>query len=121
MDAIHRIIGFVVVSSFGLTALWGLAYLIIRRDPGRMFWHLIAISQVLIFLQVIVGLILWILPNTILPETLHLLYGLFSAGAMFVAQIDARHRDRKPWVPFVWAELFAFGLTFRALQTGMGW
>jgi hypothetical protein len=82
---------------------------------------MVALSQVIIGLQVIVGLILWLLPNTILPEPLHLVYGVLAAGAMLWAQVDARSREHVPWAPFVWASLFAFALTLRALQTGMGW
>ena len=120
MGDIHKIIGIVAVSAFGVTGLWGLGAVVMRRKPSNGFWHLVALSQVIIGLQVVVGLVLWALPNTVLPETLHLVYGVLSAGAMLWAQFDARTRDVAPWKPFVWASLFAFGLSFRALQTGMG-
>lgn len=121
MNGIHKVIGFAVVTLFGVTWLWGVAALVTKKDPGAWFWRLVAAAQVAIGLQVVVGLIVWALPGTILPETLHLLYGVFSAGAMLWAQVDARSRERAPWTPFVWATLFAFGLSLRALQTGMGW
>lgn len=121
MDDIHELIGFTVVATFGLTGLWGLVAIIAKRDPGKVFWALVAVGQVIIGLQVVVGLTLWAMPNTILPEPLHVVYGVLSAGAMLWAQLEARKREGTPWVPFVWAMLFAFGLSFRALQTGMGW
>lgn len=120
MEDIHKIIGIAVVTAFGATGLWGLVAVVARRDPGRVFWGLVAIAQVIIGLQIVVGFVLWALPNTTLPEPLHLVYGVLSGVAIVWAHMDARGREDSPWKPFVWATLFAFGLSLRALQTGMG-
>lgn len=73
----------------------------------------------LVGLQILVGVLLLILGHP-LPELLHLAYGVFAAVALVVAHVEARRRPDRPWVAFAWAAFFAFGLTLRALQTGMG-
>jgi hypothetical protein len=39
---------------------------------------------------------------------------------LVVAHVVARGMEREPWIPFAWAGFFCFGLTLRALMTGLG-
>jgi heme A synthase len=119
MPDIHRFLGVVVVALFGLIAVWGWLFVALRRDPGRFFWWPVAAVQVLIGLQIVAGFVLLILGYP-LPKLLHMGYGLFAAGALVWAHVEARQHPERPWVAFAWVGLIAFGLTLRALQTGMG-
>jgi hypothetical protein len=120
MPEIHKVVGLAVVALFGVTTLWGLgAILMKRQDAGKIFWVLVAIAQVAIGLQLILGVVLLLLGKP-LPVLLHLAYGVFTAGALLWAQLEARRRTILRYVPFVWACLFAFGLSLRAFQTGVG-
>ena len=52
---------------------------------------------------------------------LHYLYGsVFPITVLVVAHVVARGLERDQWVPFAWAAFFCFGLTLRALFTGLG-
>lgn len=120
MPEIHKFIGLAVVALFGVTTLWGLGAIARKRqDAGRVFWILVAAAQVTVGLQIMVGVVL-LLMGKHLPVLLHLAYGVFTAGSLVWAHVEGRKRTILKYVPFVWACFFAFGLSLRAFQTGMG-
>ena len=119
MSTVHRWAGFGVVALFGVLWVWGLGARLFRRDPGRWFWHAVAGVQVVTGLQAIAGTIL--LVSGFSRPLLHYLYGaVFPIGVLLVAHVVARRFERDQWVPFAWAAFFSFGLTLRALGTGLG-
>lgn len=120
MSAFHAVLGFSVVGSFALLALWGLATWLLKRGPGRAFWWLVAFLQVVLLSQIAVGLALLAIGRR--QGVLHVLYGslfpiLVLAAAHWLARDAFEHR---PWVPFAIGGFFGFGLTLRALTTGLG-
>jgi len=120
MSEIHKFIGLAVVALFGVTTLWGLgAILLKRQDAGKIFWVLVAASQVVVGLQLAGGVVLMLLGKH-LPVLLHLAYGVCTTGALLWAHNEGRKRTILRYVPFVWACFFAFGLSLRAFQTGVG-
>ena len=119
MPDVHRYIGIAVVSAFALLWMWGLGAKIVRRDPGEWFWRLVAFVQVAVGIQVIAGIVLLILGYWP-PTLLHFVYGFGPAVVLLIAHLMAREAERKPWVVFAWAGFFCFGLTLRALMTGLG-
>lgn len=120
---LHRFVGYSIPAGFALLALWALFALVRNRDPAGGFWHVLAALQVVIAIQVLVGAILFALglrPASRGPQWLHYVYGgLFPALVLVVAHRFAR-RAEAPWLVFGVAALVIFGLTFRALQTGLG-
>jgi hypothetical protein len=115
---LHVALGWAVVAAFGLLWLWGLGAAAIRRDPGRWFWGLVAVVQVTLALEVAAGLVLLALGRR--QDLLHYVYGsVFPILMLGVAHVLARREDRPAWVYFAWAAFFAFGLTLRALMTGL--
>jgi hypothetical protein len=126
MDDVHRMIGYAIPAGFAVLALWALVSLLINRNPNEWFWHLLAALQVVVGLQVIVGGILYLTgarPLTNGPEWLHYVYGgLFPAAVLVAAHRFARASRWQgiPWAIFGVGALICFGLTFRALQTGLG-
>lgn len=116
--------GYSVPAGFALLALWTLYAFVRNRSPGAWFWHLLAALQVIIGVQVIVGGVLYLdgqRPSTTGPEWLHYVYGgLFPAVVLVVAHRFARRLDGVAWLAFGVAAVVNFGLTFRALQTGLG-
>jgi hypothetical protein len=136
MPEIHKYIGFGVVTIFAIGWLWGLGAWITRRGPGDAFWVWLTVAQVVAAVQALLGIVLLILgyrvhaPGT-LGGVLHYVYGLLPLLLFVIAHVVARagnaslvgfdeRKPIRPWVPFAWAAFICFGLTSRALMTGLG-
>jgi hypothetical protein len=117
-------VGYAIPAGFAVLALWALYAFVRNKTPVSWFWHLLAGLQIVIGIQVIVGGILYLSderPSTTGPEWLHYVYGgLFPAVVLIVAHRFARRLEGIAWLAFGVAALVNFGLTFRALQTGLG-
>ena len=126
MTDIHRFVAYSIPTGFVILALWAAVSLVRNRNPHDLFWSLLAALQIIIGVQVLVGGYLYITgarPETNGPEWLHYVYGgLFPAGVLIAAhRVAAAERFKSiPWAVFGFAALICFGLTFRALQTGLG-
>lgn len=125
MTVLHRIIAYGIPAGFLLLALATAVGLIRNKAPGEWFWTLVGILQVVLGIQVIVGGILFLIgerPATSGPEWLHYVYGgLFPAALLVLAHRLGKRFEEIPWVIFGIVAFVNFGLTFRALQTGLGW
>ena len=134
MSALHRVIGFAVVAIFALGWIWGLAARIARREPGGAYWTWLTVAQVSAGAQALLGTILLLIGRRVEAEgvlggTLHYVYGYLPLLLFVFAHVVAREgnaravgidRPVRPWVPFAWASFISFGLTLRALMTGLG-
>jgi hypothetical protein len=134
VSALHRVVGFAVVAIFALGWIWGLAAWLARREPGERYWLWLTVTQVVAGLQAALGTILLLLGRRIHAEgvlggTLHYVYGYLPLLLFVVAHVMARSGDARligidrpvrPWVPFAWVSFISFGLTLRALMTGLG-
>src|SRR2546428_11962327 len=108
--------GWFVLFAFGLGA-WGA-----RREPNRLFWNLLAVLQVLLGLQLIAGIVLLAMGRRA-DSLLHYLYGVvFPFIVLVVAHVLARgmQNEEDTWKIFAVGSFFVFGLTLRALTTGLG-
>jgi hypothetical protein len=120
--------GFFVLAVFTVGWVWGVGALILRRDPGERFWTWLTVAQVVAGVQALVGIILLLLGYR--PETsLHLVYGFGPLVILGVAHVMSREVSRgqagggrwtQPWVLFTAAAFICFGLSLRALMTGLG-
>jgi hypothetical protein len=121
---IHKYVGYGVAAGFAVLTLWAAASFVRNRAPGSLFWTLLGGLQVILGIQIVVGGILFALgyrPLSNGPMWLHYAYGgLFPAVVLIVAHRVARRAEGIPWLVFGVAALVNFGLTFRALQTGLG-
>jgi hypothetical protein len=101
--------------------LWGGAALLLKRDPTTWFWRLLAVLQGVLILQLVAGVILLAMGRS--QELLHILYGsLFPVIVLVVAHVLGRgmEEERDALMVFTAASFFLFGLTLRALTTGLG-
>jgi hypothetical protein len=122
MADVHKFIGFVIVVGWGVLLLWGLVTFLVKREPNQWFWRLIAVLQVVLIVQILAGLTLLAIGRK-LPSMLHLFYGsVFPATVLIVAHVVARGMDEEKATGkvFALASFFVFGLTLRALTTGLG-
>jgi len=134
VSALHRVVGFAVVAIFALGWIWGLGARFLRRDPDDAFWVWLSVAQVVAGLQAVLGTILLLVGRRVEAEgalggLLHYVYGylpllLFVVGHVVARAGSARaigiDRPVRPWVPFAWVSFISFGLTLRALMTGLG-
>ena len=120
MARVHEVEGFVIVAGWGALFLWGVGLFVLRRDAGRLYWGLVAILQVLLGVQVVAGIVLLALGDR--REVLHYLYGsLLPAIVLAICHVLTRSLQRAPYhFFFTWGALVVFGLTARALMTGLG-
>jgi len=117
---IHEYVGYVVVALFAVGWLWGLAIWMAKRGAGDWFWRWLAAVQVVAVAQALIGVVLLVLGYR--PETwLHYVYGFGPIALLVGAHVVARGElAARPWVPFAWASFVCFGLSLRALTTGLG-
>jgi len=134
VSQIHQILGFAVVALFALGWVWGLGAWIARRGPGERYWLWLTVAQVVAGAQAVLGVTLLLLGRRMLApgalgDVLHYVYGLLPILLFVFAHVVARagnariigiDRPVRPWVPFAWASFISFGLTSRALMTGLG-
>jgi len=120
METFHRIEGFAIVGGWALLLLWGIALVVTKREAGRFYWGLLTVLQVLLGLQLLAGL--WLVVTGGRPPVLHYLYGaVFPALLLGVAHWFTRSLEKPPYhIFFTIASFFIFGLTLRALMTGLG-
>lgn len=121
MTALHAAIGYAIVGGLFLFFAWGLVAWLAKRDPGEWFWRLLASLQVILGLQVVAGAILLVAGGR--QSLLHYAYGaLFPLIALVVAHVLARgmEQERDALLVFVAVSFVVFGLTLRALTTGLG-
>ena len=89
MIDLHAAIGFAVVGLFAIGWIWGLLAWIAKRDAGRGFWIWLAIAQVVVGLQAIVGLLVY-LRGYRASTWLHYAYGIFPVLVLVIAHLVAR-------------------------------
>jgi hypothetical protein len=120
MNALHRVVGFAIVIGWAVLFLWGVGLFILRRDAGRLYWGLLTVLQVLIGLQLLAGLVLLAVGGR--QPLLHYLYGVvFPAIVLVVCHVFSRGLEKPPYhLFFTIGAFFVFGLTARALMTGLG-
>jgi hypothetical protein len=127
LPTVHEVVGYVVVSLFGLLWLWpASAWLFgkIRRadgEPGRWYWGLVATCQVILALQIVLGVALLAIHGIHARPVLHYFYGsVFPIVVLIIAHVLGRGMERDQWVPFAWGGFICWGLVLRALFTGLG-
>jgi hypothetical protein len=120
MVGFHRVEGFVIVAGWGVLFLFGVGLFIAKRDAGRLYWGLLTVLQVLLGVQLVAGLVLLALGGR--QPLLHYLYGaVFPALVLVVCHVFTRGLEKPPYhLFFTIGSFFVFGLTARALMTGLG-
>jgi hypothetical protein len=127
MVQVHRVVGFLVVAVFTVGWVWGLGAAVVRRGPGERFWTWLTVAQVVAGVQALIGVVLLLMG--LRPTTwLHLVYGFGPLVIFVIGHALAREVQRQdqqgpriaPWVVFAAAAFISFGLSGRALMTGLG-
>jgi hypothetical protein len=126
VGVVHRLIGFLVVGLFTIGWVWGGWAFLRKRAPGDRFWGWLAVAQGVAGAQALAGIVLFAMGRR--PTGLHYVYGFGPLAVLVVAHLVAREGQREragagliePWAVFAMASFVCFGLSLRALMTGMG-
>ena len=119
MNTAHLFLGWAVVVSFLVLAVYGLVARLSKREKvGRPFWGLLLYLENALVLQLIVGIVLLVMGGR--RHWLHYVYGAaFPAIVVVTGRLLSMRRETRDYVPIAWAAFVAFGLTTRALMTGL--
>jgi len=118
---LHRYVGLVVVGIFTIRWLLALVQWISRREAGDWFWRWLVAAQTVAIVQALIGVILLLAGRR--PTTaLHYVYGFGPLVVFAIAHVLGREDPfrTRPWIPFAMASFISFGLSLRALTTGLG-
>ena len=120
MARFHILEGFAVVAGWGVLFLFGIGLFITKRDANRLYWGRLTALQVLLGLQLLAGLVLLVQGGR--QPILHYFYGaVFPALVIGVCHLFTRGLEKPPYhLFFTIGSFFVFGLTARALMTGLG-
>ncbi len=123
--ALHGyVIGFSVIGSWLVVMVLALVLRLARKDDVPWFWRIVSVAQILLALQLLVGLGLLVAGRRPAGEGLgtllfHLSYGVITPLVVLVfAHKWARDGRIHPLSAFALVGLVNFGLTFRAFQVG---
>lgn len=124
MTALHSYIAYAVPAGFAALMLMSLFVYFANKEPAGWYWNTLAVLQVVLGIQFIVGVTLFILggrPDSNGPSWLHYVYGAgFPLLVLIVAHIQARKRPGAEMIFFGVAAFLCTFSTLRALQTGLG-
>ncbi|MBW3560930.1 MAG: hypothetical protein KY437_00365 [Actinobacteria bacterium] len=124
ISTIHRYIGLSIVVALLYLALYGLIARIARREEvGRPFWGVLYYTETVLVVQIVVGVVLLLMGRRVGGSGFHLHY-LYGSVFPFVVLLGGRlysmRREHHDYVPIALGGFIAFGLTSRALMTGLG-
>lgn len=117
MVGLHSVVGILVIAVNGLAFAAGAVYLRRRREPHRVYAHVLALGQTLLVAQAALGLLL-LSEDHRAPDRLHYLYGAFALGAVLSPWVYAPGEARARLAWFSGASLLATALAVRAYTTG---
>jgi hypothetical protein len=127
MSGLHAAVGYALLVIYTVGWVWAVVTIFLPgRDPGRGFWVWLTVQQTAAGVQAVIGIVLLLAGRR--PTTwLHFVYGFGPIAIFLVAHGLARELKRSgstpsipPWAVFGAASFICFGLSMRALMTGLG-
>jgi heme A synthase len=119
LPRIHGEFGLGVAIVWLVIALLGVVFWARNRDPGPVFWRILAVAQVGVGIQILLGLLM-LLSGRRASNWVHYAYGTFPVLTLYAAHRYSAKMKGIEWVAFAIVGLVNFGLMFRGYLTGMG-
>lgn len=119
MLGLHELNGILVVVATLLAAGWGFVFARRGRTPGRLYAHLLALSQSLVIAQVALGLLL-LSDGRRNADELHYVYGTLALLAVLSPWLYAPPVPARRLLWFAGASFLGGALAIRAYTTGGG-
>lgn len=126
LAAPHTWLGIAIVAAWAIVSVWAFILRLLSREDTPLFWRMVSLAQMLLLLQVLIGLVLMLMGRrpgdaSLFAYAFHLLYGIvFPIIVLLLAHKWAREGRRNPHTIFGVAGLVLFGLTARAFMVGLG-
>ena len=101
--------------------IWGLYTYGRRRGVDGNYWGTLAVGELLMIAQGLVGVLLWLQMHRPARPAIHVLYGVVAVLAWPAAYLYTQGRDtRREALIYGLVSLFLVGVTLRAQMTGRG-
>jgi hypothetical protein len=113
---LHALNAVVLLAANVLAVGWGGIFLLRKRLPGRIYAHVLALTQALLIAQVALGLLL-LSDDRRTGDDLHYLYGTLALLAALSPWVYAPPVPARRLAWFVGATLLATALAVRAYTT----
>ena len=119
MNLIHRGLANTVTLFMLIMGLWALVHYFRNRALDGNFWGIVAIGEILIFVQVALGTLLLLQGFGAPRPALHYLYGGFALLVLpAIYYYTQGEQDRRAALIWCFTGIFMFGLSLRFI--GMG-
>jgi hypothetical protein len=113
----HARLATTILLFLSVAGVWGLASFFLRRGITGSYWGILAIGEILILAQMIVGIILWI-DGARPARTVHVLYGIVAGISIPGYYAYTRGQDdRRASLTYGLICLFLVGISIRAMGT----
>ena len=117
LTEIHARLATTMLLFLAIAAVWGLASFFLRREVSGSYWGILAVGEILIVAQVIVGVVL-LIQGARPDRGIHILYGVVAAISLPAYYAYTRGRDdRQANLTYGLICLFIIGISLRAMGT----
>ena len=117
LTEVHARLATSMLIFLSVAGVWGLAVFFLRRTITGGYWGILAIGEILILAQMVLGIILWI-EGARPARTVHVLYGIVAAISIPGYYAYTRGQDdRRASLTYGLICLFLVGVSIRAMGT----
>jgi hypothetical protein len=117
LTVVHERLATAMLLFLSVAGVWGLATYFLRRGITGSYWGILAVGEILIVAQMVVGIILWI-DGARPARTIHVLYGIVAGISIpgYYAYTQGQD-DRRASLTYGLICLFLIGISIRAMGT----
>lgn len=118
-NVLHSGFSTMAIYYFLIVSLWGFLHYFRKKAISSSYWGALAIAEVLIVVQSLVGIYLWVVGDRPARGAVHLIYGFLTPAIIpLIYGYTKRRDDYSVAIIYGSTLLFAVGLIFRAIDTG---
>lgn len=119
LSGVHGALANSILMYMGIVSVWSIWRFIRNQRSDGSFLGALAIGELLIIVQVILGVVLWVTDSKPAGGAMHILYGIVGALGIPAIFMYARERsDRSEMVLSSAILLFMVGIFLRSIATG---
>ncbi|HWQ16091.1 MAG TPA: hypothetical protein VNL77_25045 [Roseiflexaceae bacterium] len=117
--ALHANLLFTILAVLGVLAIWGLAGAWRARLPGNLYLSCLAIGELLLVSEALIGVALFVAGLRPARPELHIVYAVVAVAALPVAHRYVRDRPpRQRWLTYALTCVFLCAVVLRGVETG---